>query len=354
VKVAARPGSAGVIPLLTGRVGRLTARAGAVVILVLLVGFVVVPQYADAQRALASAGMLSPSLLVLGLVLELGSLAAYGALTRVALDPATRPDYPTILRIDLTGVAVTNAVPGGGATALAVRYRLLTRAGVRSGATAGGIAVEATVSNLLLGAVFAGGILLSLGSLPSSPFYRLAGGFILLIFGTAAVALVLTARHPATAVAIARSAARRLSTAHRDKVAAFVEGVAVAVGAFAADRLRLGAAVFWGLINWLLDAAALWVFLTAFGFDPSPGHLLLGYGLAGILAIVPITPGGLGVVEGVLVPTLIALGSPHGAAVLGVTAWRLVQFWMPIPLGGVSALSLVAGSHRRAIRAAAR
>jgi uncharacterized protein (TIRG00374 family) len=325
------------------RIGRLIARAAAVIILVLLVGFVVVPQYGDAQKALHSVGMLSPFLLLLGLTLELGSLGAFGALTRVALDPAGRPTYPTVLRIDLTGVAVTNAVPGGGATALAVRYRLLMRAGAPSGAVAGGLAVETTVSNLLLGAVFACGILFSLGSLPSSPYYRLAGGFILLIFGTAAVVLTLAVRHPAKAVALVRSATRRLSAAHQDGAAAFAEVVVAAVAGFAADRRRFAAAVFWGLANWLLDVAALGVFLAAFGFHPTPGHLLLGYGLASILALVPITPGGLGIVEGVLVPTLVALGSPYGVAVLGVTAWRLVQFWMPIPLGGFSALSLVAG-----------
>lgn len=331
--------------LTSARAGRLIARTVAIVVLVVLVGFVVVPQYGDAQRALASAAMLSPVLLLLGLALELASLAAYGALTRVALDPATRPAYPTVLRIDLAGVAVTNAVPGGGATALAVRYRLLMRARVPAAAVAGGIAVEATVSNLLLGTVFAAGVLLSLGSLPDSPYYRLAGGFILLIFGTAAVALMLAARHPAKAAALARSATRRLSVARQDRVGTFVDAAIMAVSAFAADRRRFGAAVFWGLINWLLDVAALGVFLAAFGFHPSPGHLLLGYGLVNILALVPITPGGLGVIEGVLVPTLVALGSTYDVAVLGVTAWRLVQFWMPIPLGGISALSLMAGWH---------
>jgi uncharacterized protein (TIRG00374 family) len=168
-----------------------------------------------------------------------------------------------------------------------------------------------------------------------------------LVFGTAAIALMLAVRHPAKAVALARSATRRLSAAHQERVAAFVESVVTAVGAFGADRGRFAAAVFWGLINWLLDAAALAVFLAAFGFHPTVGNLLLGYGLACILALVPITPGGLGVIEGVLVPTLVALGSTYSVAVLGVTAWRLVQFWLPIPLGGISALSLLGIARRR-------
>jgi uncharacterized protein (TIRG00374 family) len=335
--------------LTAGRVGRLVARIAAVVILLLLVAFVIVPQYGDAQRALQSVGELSPLPLLLGLVLELASLAAFGALTRVALDPSTRPAYPTVLRIDVTGIGVTNSLPGGGATALAVRYALLVRAGVRHGAVAGALAVETVVSNLLLGVVFAVGIVLSLGSLPSSPYIWLAGGFILLIFGTAAIALLLAVRHPAKASAVVRSATRALSTVRQDRVVAFVQAVVVAVGDFAADRRRFGAAVLWGLTNWLLDAAALWVFLAVFGFPASPGHLLLAYGLACILALVPITPGGLGVIEGILVPTLVALGSPYGVAVLGVTAWRLVQFWMPIPLGAISAVSLMAGWRARAV-----
>jgi hypothetical protein len=48
--------------LTSGRVGRVIARITAVVILVLLVAFVVVPQYGDAQRALQSVGELSPLL----------------------------------------------------------------------------------------------------------------------------------------------------------------------------------------------------------------------------------------------------------------------------------------------------
>ncbi|MEO8094532.1 MAG: lysylphosphatidylglycerol synthase transmembrane domain-containing protein [Pseudolysinimonas sp.] len=338
------PGIAHVRRLTSGRVGRVIARAAAVVILAVLVAVVVVPQYGDALQALHSVSLLSPFPLVLGLALELGSLAALGALTRVALDPPARPGYPTILRIDLTGVAVTNAVPGGGATALAVRYRFLTRAGMPSGAVAGGLAVEATVSNLVLGALFAIGILLSVGSLPSSPYYWLAGGIILLVFGTVGVALTRAVRRPAGAVALARSLTRALSVARQDKVAALVEAVVSAVGGFAFDRRRLVAAVSWSVANWLLDATALWMFLAAFGYRLTPGHLLLAYGLAAILALIPITPGGFGVIEGVLVPTVVAMGSPYAIAVLGVTAWRLVQFWMPIPLGGISALTLVAGS----------
>ena len=54
------------------------------------------------------------------------------------------------------------------------------------------------------------------------------------------------------------------------------------------------------------------------GKSCSPIDLLVAYGLANVLAVIPITPGGLGVVEGVLIPTLAGLRRPRAIAILGV------------------------------------
>jgi uncharacterized protein (TIRG00374 family) len=101
--------------------------------------------------------------------------------------------------------------------------------------------------------------------------------------------------------------------------------------------LRAGA---WASANWLLDAASLAVFVGAFGHWVNPDGLLVAFGLANVLAVLPITPGGLGVVEATLTSILVGFGTPRGAATLGVVAYRLINFWLPIPLGGVSYLSL--------------
>jgi uncharacterized protein (TIRG00374 family) len=103
-------------------------------------------------------------------------------------------------------------------------------------------------------------------------------------------------------------------------------------------------------INWLLDLASLWVFLLAFGFSANPTHLLVAYGLACLVGLVPITPGGLGIIEGVLVPAIIAFGTPHGIALLGVLSWRLVEFWLPLPIAVLAYGSLRAGPLRRRSR----
>lgn len=54
----------------------------------------------------------------------------------------------------------------------------------------------------------------------------------------------------------------------------------------------------WALLNWLLDMAALWVFLPL-GAHVDLRGLIVAFGLANIMAVVPITPGGLGIVEGI-------------------------------------------------------
>jgi uncharacterized protein (TIRG00374 family) len=332
---------------------RSVRRVAGLTVLALLVVFVVLPQFAGAERALHSIQDIAPALLAAGVALELLSLACFGALTRSVLDEGTRPGFSVVLRVDLVGVGVSNSLPGGGATALAVRYRLLSRMGVRPSGVAGSLAVEIVVSNLVLAALFATGLLFSIASLPAGPVYRIAGVGMIAVFAAAGAGLVLLSRGNERAVAFTASVCRRLSADHRQRVTDFVALAAGTVAEVLSGRRRLGVATFWATSNWLLDAAALWVLLAAFGYRADPAQLLVVYGLATLVGMIPITPGGLGVVEGLLVPSLIALGAPADAALLGVTAWRLAQFWMPIPVGALAAASLAAGPRLTHLAAAA-
>ncbi len=106
------------------------------------------------------------------------------------------------------------------------------------------------------------------------------------------------------------------------------------------DRRQLAKAFFFASANWLFDAASLFVFLGAFGRWVNPVALLVAYGVANIAAAIPFTPGGLGVLELTLIGILVGFGPPRAIVILGVVAWRLVNFWLPIPVGGISYLSL--------------
>jgi uncharacterized membrane protein YbhN (UPF0104 family) len=111
-----------------------------------------------------------------------------------------------------------------------------------------------------------------------------------------------------------------------------------------AEREVLRRVIVWGTANWLLDLLALWLFLRAFGGEVAPDGLLVAFGLANVLASIPITPGGLGIVEGVYIPTLVGFGVPVATATVTVLTYRIAQFWLPILVGAVSYLSLRIGA----------
>ena len=145
---------------------------------------------------------------------------------------------------------------------------------------------------------------------------------------------------------VVHSIAARLPRVQPETAERQVRRLAENLRAFASNRQVLLSAIGWASLNWLLDAASLWIFLAAFGYHAGVEGLLIAFGLANVLAAIPITPGGLGVVEGILIPTLVAFGAPYGVAVVGVISYRLVNFWLPIPIGGLTYLSLRAGPLR--------
>ena len=57
--------------------------------------------------------------------------------------------------------------------------------------------------------------------------------------------------------------------------------------------------------------------LAAYGHVTRPIDLFVAYGVANVLAAVPLTPGGLGIVEAVAATSLIGFGVPAAIAWLG-------------------------------------
>jgi hypothetical protein len=64
----------------------------------------------------------------------------------------------------------------------------------------------------------------------------------------------------------------------------------------------------------------------------------------------PITPGGLGVVEGSLTLALVFLGGGKAPTIAAVLLYRLFSFWIPLPVGAGCWAGL-AQRRRRAERA---
>jgi len=81
------------------------------------------------------------------------------------------------------------------------------------------------------------------------------------------------------------------------------------------------------------DFGTLLATIRATGAKPNPSLVLVAYAVAGLLALFPFTPGGLGLVEAGLSALLILAGIPSGDAVVATLAYRIISYWLPIFVG---------------------
>jgi len=332
---------------------RVTIRRLLTVLLVfLVVEYLVLPQIAGARRALSLLSHLNLALVGLALLLEAGSLLSYAQLTRSVLPLSTRPSLLTTLRIDLSTLAVSHLVPGGSAAGTGIGFKLLVDAGV-AGTDAGfALGIQGIGSAAVLNVLLWLSLVVSIPLNGFNPLYVTAAIVGAALLGTFSLAVLLLMRGEAKAARTIRAMARHIPFLREDDLDALVHRIAARLRSMASDRRLLWSALGWAAANWLLDAACLWVFLAAFGSRAPVEGLLVSYGLANVLGAIPITPGGLGVIEAVLVPSLVGFGTPRGVAILGVIGYRLVNFWLPIPLGGLAYVSLRTGRRApRAVRA---
>ena len=84
------------------------------------------------------------------------------------------------------------------------------------------------------------------------------------------------------------------------------------------------------------DFGTLLACIRATGAKPHPSLVLLAYAVAGLLALIPITPGGLGIVEAGLSALLVLANVPAADAVVATLAYRIISYWLPIFVGPVA------------------
>ena len=318
-------------------------------VLVFVLFVFVVPQIGGARQALTVVTGINPLLVLAGIGLYAGALVAYARLTRLLLPVEHRPSHTIVFGAVLASTGVNHVVPGGAATTAAVNYRLLGGAGVPPAELSFALGAQSVGSAIVLNLILWVALVVSI---PISgfhgPYVAAAVAGLLLMLLAALIVLGLT-RGQERAGRIARWFARWIPGLEPDELVRGLRIVSEELVILGRDRRRLWQAVGLAAANWMLDAAALWVFLWAFGDRADPVGVLIAFGFANVLAAMPITPGGLGVVEAVLIPTIVGFGTPRAVAAVGVVGYRLVNFWAPIPAGGV-AYVLVQRSNRAAAR----
>jgi uncharacterized protein (TIRG00374 family) len=316
------------------------------VLLLFFVGeYILLPELASARREFHQLGHLNFLWLVLGALLEFSSLAAYAQLTHTVLSPGA-PSRFRLFRINMWALAISHVLPGGTVPGTAVSYRLLTEAEVPGSTAAFGLATQGIGSAVVLNAIFWVALLVSIPLRGYNPLYGFAAILGVLLLSIFAGFVLLMTRGEKQAEHFLNRISSRLPFIKDQTVSSLVKKVADRMKVLSESPQLLYRAGIWAAANWLLDATSLWIFLFAFGAHVSPIDLLVAYGLANVLAVIPITPGGLGVVELTVVSVLSGFGVASGAATAGVLCWRLVNFWLPIPFGGAAYLSLRLGGRR--------
>ena len=298
--------------------------------------YVVLPSLTRVIAEWPQLSKLSPIWLIGALLAETASFACAYALQRLVL---RTKKWLAVVAAGLAGNAVTNVLPAGDAAGAAVQYRMLATAGIDTDNT-----VEGMTAASLLGI---GGLLaLPLFTLPailggapvSSGLVHTAllglVGFGLYVLGGV---VVMTTDKP---LALLGRIGQRLWNSipgRRTKITGLDrrllrqrDDIRATLGrnwlrAVALTGGRLG-----------FDYGCLLFALRATGSHPRPSLVLLAYAAAGILALVPITPGGLGIVEASLSGLLVLAGVPGDEAFVATLAYRLASYWLPLLAGLVA------------------
>ena len=272
--------------------------------------------------------------LAVALAAEVASFTCTFALQRLALQ--TRQWF-SVVTAGLAGNSVSGILPGGAAAGAGLQFEMLSHAGFDTDAAAGALT---TFSLLEVGALLAmpvvvvpavlAGTAISPG-LAHTALLGLGMFCLLAIVG----AVVLKTDRPLAAVGRAVQALRNRITrgrrppltgldtrllAERDTIRSVLghnwwQALLLTVG-------RLG-----------FDFGCLLAALRATGTHPRDALVLLAYAAANVIELVPVTPGGLGLVEASLAGLLVLAGVHGGDALLATLAYRLASYWLPLCAG---------------------
>ncbi|NNE11836.1 MAG: flippase-like domain-containing protein, partial [Ilumatobacter sp.] len=259
--------------------------------------YFVVPLIPRFTEAWSELGRVEPVLLVLGLALELMALYCYAPLMKAALGDAGVPlSHWRLFRIQMSTRALSSIVPGGSAASSALGYRLMTLSGV-SGPDAGfALATVGLGSAVVLNLILWLALIVSIPIRGVNAFYGSAALAGVIVMGLAAALVFGLMEGQGRSERVIRWVARK-ARLDEDKAAIVLHRVAERLEQLISDKNLLGRVAFWAALNWLFDAAALWVFLRAFNISMDVDALVIAFGIANVVAAIPITPGGLGYVD---------------------------------------------------------
>ncbi|SNT63399.1 hypothetical protein SAMN05421812_11586 [Asanoa hainanensis] len=295
------------------------------------------PTWADTSHALAT---VHPVWIVVAAALQAASLGAFslqqhGLLTALGARLSRRHTVAIVL----ASTAMSISLPAGSAVSAAFSVRRYQRAGAAPEVAAAVMVISGLASIGGIVAVYAG--VAGWGGAGSSFSWRP------LIVVAALVAVL------AAAIGVGR---RRWGTAPEEAVAPDgVRRYLVIVLNWLRSAWRAAAtvtatnwavALAWSAAKWVTDLLCFLAVAQAFALPGGPATLTAVYLSVQVVRQVPLTPGGIGVVELALAAGLTAAGAGAGSAAAAVLIYRVLSCWLIVPVGGLAGWLLLRAPRR--------
>jgi uncharacterized protein (TIRG00374 family) len=326
---SARSGRRWIRPALSGLVS---------VAIVVAVFWYFIPQFTSVSDIWSSIQAMTWLELTTLVIAALWNLATYG-MVMMSTTPGLR--YAQAEVSTQASTAVANTVPGGGAIGMALIYSMLGSWGFSRSRTSVSLVVSGVWNNFVkLGMPVVALALLVLGG-------KTGGGRVvaatlgLAALITAIVLLTLLLRSESAARQVGLRTARVASTLRKPFGKAPVHGWDRATVKFR-QRTQLLIRARWiyitaiTLISHLSLYFVLLLALRHIGVsqdEVSWVEVLAVFAFARLLTAIPLTPGGLGIVEVALITGLAAAGGARPEVAAAVLVYRALTFVLPIPLG---------------------
>ncbi len=274
--------------------------------------------------------------LVPAVVVEGASFVSLAVVQRRLLATGgVRAGLGTLSALTLASQAMINSVPGGGAVATVYGFRWFRRLGANDSLAAWSLVATVVVGVVSLAVVAAAGLGIATSDGASLDLVPVIVGVFILALAIGALFLY---HRPQRAVASwLLRASRRVTRRPLAKTEARLASMLAQVAAFRPSTGAVGSMLGWGVGNWVFDCACFAFSFLAVGAGIPWKGLLLAYGAGQLAANLPITPGGLGVVEGSLTIALVAFGGSRVSTVEAVLIYRLISFWGQLVVGWAGA-----------------
>jgi uncharacterized protein (TIRG00374 family) len=262
-------------------------------------------------------------------------------------DIRRRIDMQVSAQVTLAALAASALFSAGGAGGAALTYWALRKAGMsRRRAVCRMIAFLAILYSVYLFAVIVFGVLLAADVLPGDDHVSVT----IVPAGVAAgvvVLMLLVALIPGDFERRLRETERFSKLARKTAAgpATFAMGIRTAIDHV--RNARLGPTAYLAAVGfWAGNILTLWASFKAFSVEVPFGVVVQGFFVGMVANLAPSPAAGVGTVDAGLIGAFVVFGLDAETVFPAVLVFRLIGFWLPIPLGVAAYLRLLGTVHK--------